>query len=144
MSDYRIRQVDGCDPEVSFALHTLHKETFKSSAPLVDTNNGHWWLTYLGDEPVAFAGLREAHASVPAGYLIRSGVLPEHRGHGLQVRLLRAREAQARKNGWVEMLTDTTNNIPSANSLIRAGYRLFQPKHPWAFDHSLYWTKDLT
>lgn len=140
---YRIRAVDGSNPEITFVLHTLHKETFGDTAPLPDTSDGHWWIAYHGSEPVAFAGLQKAR-SADSGYLVRSGVLPAHRGHGLQVRLLRAREKQARKNGWRFTLTDTTNNIPSSNSLIRAGYRLFEPKYPWAFPNSLYWEKELT
>jgi GNAT superfamily N-acetyltransferase len=91
---------------------------------------------------VAFAGLTRARAA-DCGYLKRSGVLAKHRGNGLQVRLLRTREKQARKNGWKYLLTDTTGNIHSSNSLMRAGYRLFEPKNPWAFENSLYWEKEL-
>ena len=40
-------------------------------------------------------------------------------------------------------VTDTTDNISSANNLIRAGYRLFEPPWRWAFQNSLYWTKVL-
>jgi GNAT superfamily N-acetyltransferase len=144
MSSYRIRAVDGSNPEVSFLLHLLHKDAFGNSAALPDTNEGHWWLAYDSDsKPVAFAGLTKAYAATPAGYLKRSGVLRAHRGNGLQQRLIRVREQQARKNGWRVMLTDTTKNIPSANSLIREGYQLFLPAHPWAWDYSLYWRKDL-
>jgi GNAT superfamily N-acetyltransferase len=139
---YRIRAVDGADPEVTFVLHSLHKETFGDSAELPDTTIGHWWIAYAGKEPVAFAGVQSARTP-DCGYLVRSGVLKAHRGHGLQVRLLRAREKQARKNGWKYLLTDTTNNIPSSNSLIRAGFHLFEPKYRWAFDCSLYWEKEL-
>jgi hypothetical protein len=31
----------------------------------------------------------------------------------------------------------------SANNFIRAGYRLFGPKHPWAWPNTLYWRKDV-
>ncbi|WP_371419342.1 hypothetical protein [Bradyrhizobium sp. CCBAU 051011] len=33
-------------------------------------------------------------------------------------------EARARLNEWFSIVSDTTNNISSANNFIRAGYRL--------------------
>jgi phage terminase large subunit len=35
-------------------------------------------------------------------------------------------------------------NVASANNFIRAGYRLYQPKSPWAWPHSLYWRKRMS
>jgi len=63
-----------------------------------------------------------------AGYFCRVGVLGKHCGHGLQLRLLRAVEARARLNGWCSVISDTTDNMYSANNFIRAGYRLFSPR----------------
>jgi GNAT superfamily N-acetyltransferase len=141
---YRIRRVDGGDSETKDTLCDLHEAAFGPSAPLIDTSHGYWWLCYDdSDTPVAFAGMVRSSSCVKRGYLIRSGVLPSHRGRGIQVKLLRAREAHARKLGYDLLVTDTTSNIPSANSLIRAGFKLFQPKHPWAFENTLYWRKDL-
>ena len=34
--------------------------------------------------------------------------------------------------GWCSVVPDTTDNLPSANNFIRAGYRLYRPQHPWA------------
>lgn len=59
----------------------------------------------------------------------------------LQLRLMRALEARARLNGWCSIVSDTTDNLSSANNFIRAGYRLFEPKSPWAWPHTLYWRK---
>jgi GNAT superfamily N-acetyltransferase len=80
-------------------------------------------------------------ATLVAGYVCRVGVLKEHCGHGIQLRLMRAMEARARRNGWKCMVSDTTRNIPSANNFIRAGYRLYLPQYPWAFPDTLYWRK---
>ena len=33
--------------------------------------------------------------------------------------------------------------VHSANNFIRAGYRLFSPKNPWAWPNTLYWRKDM-
>jgi hypothetical protein len=38
---------------------------------------------------------------------------------------------------------DTSGNIASANNFIRAGYRIYQPKYPWAFPNTLYWRKTI-
>jgi hypothetical protein len=54
---------------------------------------------------------------------------------------MRALETRARRNGWHSIVSDTTDNIVSANNFIRAGYRLYQPEAPWAWPHTLYWRK---
>jgi phage terminase large subunit len=41
------------------------------------------------------------------------------------------------------MKADTTDNIASANNFIRAGYRLYQPPHPWGWPRTLYWRKSI-
>jgi GNAT superfamily N-acetyltransferase len=76
---------------------------------------------------VAYAGLKQSSQWLDAGYLNRCGVSFDHRGHGLQRRLLRCRERRARRNGWRYCITDTTDNLASANSLIKAGSTLYRP-----------------
>jgi hypothetical protein len=63
--------------------------------------------------------------------------------NGLQLRLMRALESRARHNGWSCIVSDTTDNLASANNFIRAGYRLYQPQHPWAWPNTLYWRKSI-
>ncbi|CCE02642.1 conserved hypothetical protein [Bradyrhizobium sp. STM 3809] len=75
------------------------------------------------------------------GYLARVGVLRECCGHGLQRRMMHAIERRGRRSGLYCIVSDTTNNIVSANNFIRCGYALFQPARPWAWGHSLYWRK---
>ena len=144
---YRIREVDPFeDNHVLYELRTLHELTFFNEAVQPDYYVGHWWL--VRDEEtklnVAFAGLTHSAFWLNTGYLKRVGVLREARGHGLQKRLLLVRERRARKNGWTCMTTDTTDNPPSANSLISGGYKIFEPSHRWAFPHSIYWKKDIS
>jgi hypothetical protein len=45
--------------------------------------------------------------------------------------------------GWNWLITDTTDNFPSANSLISCGYKLFEPTIPWGGKLTLYWRKHL-
>lgn len=62
---------------------------------------------------------------------------------GLQLRLMRAMEARVRHNGWRCVVSDTTDNVASANNFIRAGYRLYRPAVPWAWPNTLYWRKPI-
>jgi GNAT superfamily N-acetyltransferase len=138
---YRIREVDGSDEDSAEMLADLHRLTFFDSAPLPDFDRGQWWLAYNDARPIGFAGIVPSTHARNAGYFCRVGVVDRHQGRGLQLRLMRAMESQARRNGWSAVVSDTTNNLPSANNFIRAGYRLYQPEVPWAWPHTLYWRK---
>jgi GNAT superfamily N-acetyltransferase len=143
MLRYRITRVDGTDEETAELIKEMHTTCFRGSAPQAEPESDYWWIAYHGTEPAAFAALAEAYATPNLGYLKRSGVLPQHRGRGLQLRLIRVRERAARKMGCDGMISDTTDNPASSNTLIRAGYRIFKPQRPWAFEDSIYWEKDL-
>ena len=75
-----------------------------------------------------------------AAYFRRVGVMRQHWGRGLQLRLSRDLEARARYNGWYSIISDTTANLPSTNNFIRAG-KLFHPRIPWGWLNTLYWRK---
>jgi len=138
---YRIREVDGSDDDVADALFEIHRLTFFDGAPIPKFDHGHWWLAYCETKLVAFAGIVPSTLVSNAGYFCRVGVLRKHWGRGLQLRLMRALEARARINGWCSVISDTTDNVSSANNFIRAGYRLYQPQTPWAWPNTLYWRK---
>jgi GNAT superfamily N-acetyltransferase len=140
---YRIRAVDGQDEDVADTLSDIHRLTFFDTAVIPDFDLGQWWLAYLGSMPVGFAGVVASTHAENTGYFCRVGVLRRHVGHGLQLRLTRTIEAQAKRNGWNAVISDTTDNTVSANNFIRAGFRLFRPKHPWAWPHTLYWYKPM-
>ena len=143
---YRIREVDASDDDIAELIHELHDEVFGDSAPPVDPERGHWWLLYDVDgsrEVAGFCGLTPTYSDPTIGYLKRAGVLPMHRGKGLQRRLVRVREARARRNGWTHIVTDTTDNPPSANNLISCGYRIYRPPQPWGYPETIYWSKAL-
>ena len=140
---YRIREVDGRDDEIADTLAELHGLTFFNGAPVPLFDRGHWWLARRAAMPVAFAGVVPSTHVRNAGYFCRVGVLPRHWGHRLQLRLMRAMEARARRNGWACVVSDTTGNVVSANNFMRAGYRMFRPSCPWAFPETLYWRKEI-
>lgn len=137
---YRIREIDGAEEDD--VLAALHQLTFVAGERLPSFEEGHWWLAFYEGRPVGFAGVVPAKMYAHTGYFTRVGVLPSCAG-GLQIRFMRAIERRARKNGWTRLVSDTTNNIRSANNFIRAGWKLFQPAAPWAFAHSLYWERYL-
>jgi GNAT superfamily N-acetyltransferase len=138
---YRIREVDSHDDDMAETLADLHRLTFFDSASIPDFEQGHWWLAFHQAEPAAFAGVIPSTHARNAGYFSRVGVLREHCGHGLQLRLMRAMELRSRANGWDCVVSDTTGNVVSANNFIRAGYSLYEPQHPWAWSNTLYWRK---
>jgi GNAT superfamily N-acetyltransferase len=140
---YRIREVDGQDEEVVETLTELHRLTFFDSARIPEFDHGHWWLAFRQALPIAFAGVVPSTHAYNAGYFTRVGVVRTHYGQGLQLRLMRAMESRVRRNGWGFVVSDTTDNVASANNFIRAGYRLYRPQHPWAWPNTLYWRKSI-
>ena len=140
---YRIREVDGHEEEIADVLAELHRLTFFRGAAIPCFASGYWWLACHGARPVAFAGMVPSTYVRFAGYICRVGVMHPHWGNRLQLRLMRAMELRARRNGWKCVVSDTTGNVASANNFIRAGYLMFQPQVPWAFPDTLYWRKRL-
>jgi GNAT superfamily N-acetyltransferase len=138
---YSIREVDSHDDDVADMLTDLHRLTFFGGASIPDFDDGHWWLAFHEGEPVAFAGVIPSTRVRNAGYFSRVGVLRKHCGNGLQRRLMRAMELRARSNGWNCVVSDTTDNVASANNFIRSGYSLYEPQYPWAWPNTLYWRK---
>jgi hypothetical protein len=142
-ASYRIREVDGSDDDMADALAELHQLTFLDAAPIPEFDQGHWWVAFHRTGPVAFAGIIPSTHVQNAGYFCRVGVLGSHCGNGLQLRLMRVTESRARQNGWSAIISDTTDNMYSANNFIRAGYQLFNPTNPWAWSNTLYWRKNV-
>jgi GNAT superfamily N-acetyltransferase len=139
---YRIHEVNG----VTFA------ETINAFNKLVPEwpelqprhfTNGYWWFAYLDDKPIAFAGLVPFAPFPDIGYLKRCYVMPDHHGHGLQVRLMCAREVKARQLGWTHLVSECrVENKFSAANFLKAGFELCEPEQPWE-KNSVYWVKRL-
>lgn len=121
-------------------LRWLQLEILPLDAPM-STATGWWWVATQDNQPVGFGGLTKTMSWADAGYLCRSGVLAHARGQGLQKRLLKVREAKARELGWNWLVTDTTDNPASANSLIACGFKMFLPSNPWGNPTACYWRK---
>lgn len=136
---FKISQVDIRVPENRTLLKYLQYKCLPYDT-VMEIDRGHWWIAYAEDgRPVGFAGLIRSHSWSNAGYMCRAGVLLKFQGYGLQKRLIQARIRKARSLNWEWLLTDTTDNPPSANSLISMGFKLYEPSKPWANKNSLYW-----
>lgn len=139
----RIVAVDSTDEKTAALLHYLQLDTLPDDTPY-NVRNGHWWIAYEGELAVGFAGISQSVRWTDTGYLCRAGVIRSHRGKGLQKRLIRVREAKARRIGWKWLITETANwNVASANSLLACGYKLFTPTHAWGVEGALYWRKKI-
>ena len=100
-----------------------------------------WWAVRDGGEIKAFCGLDMLHRE-DAAILCRAWISPSLRGSGLHRRMVRARERCA-ASGDVERLVSYTarHNCKSANTLIRCGYRTYEPEHEWGLEGCTYWFK---
>ena len=73
----------------------------------------------------------------------RAGVMPDYRGNGLHRRMISIRTRWAKKQGYATVVSDTTDNLPSANNLMTCGFRLYIPKIIYGPSRALYWKLDL-
>jgi len=138
---YRVEQIEG--RRAIDLLIEFDRQVFSANSERIEPEIGYWWLTWLADECVGYAGLRASRQWAETGYLCRAAVAPKHRGNGLQKRMIRARLAHAKRIGWTHCVTDTVENPASSNSLIATGFKLYEPAKPWAFKNSLYWIRKL-
>jgi GNAT superfamily N-acetyltransferase len=136
----KVREVFGPDHE--FELIRLQKETFPSDSK-VACIEGFWWLATEDGRPVGFACMTDVATWPGSGYLSRVGVMPSHRGKGIQRKLMRACEGKAKRLGWERMISTTYNNPPSANNFIKLGYRTYEPASRWGYADTIYWLKEL-
>lgn len=123
-------------------LKKMQREYLPGS-PIANPTLGHWWVVYDNDIPIGFASMVASFRWANTGYLNRSGVAPDHRGNGIQKKLIKVRESYAKRIGYTHLVSDTRFNPPSANSLISCGFKTYEPKHPWSFTTSIYWIKKI-
>lgn len=137
---YAIRRVD--PKEYVTDIKRLH--AFLPGSPLYLWWT-EWWVAFDQDgNAVAYAAMRPARNHDRGGYLAAAVVHPEHRGQGLQRRLILARERRARKLGFTQLITYTRAfNYRSSNNMIASGFRMYMPNKPWGKRDALYWRKDI-
>lgn len=139
---YAINLVDRTKPEVLRILKKLHNSCLPGDKPY-EFKDGYWWLVTYKGVAVGFCGMEASSRWEKTGYFCRAGVAKEHRGRGLHNRLIQVRLRYARRLGWTHCVSDTRDNPPSANNLIKAGFKMYQPRYPWGWDDACYWIKKL-
>lgn len=139
MASYTVREVSGRFlREIEGFQHLLFPND-----EIVEPDRGFWWLAFSKGNPVAFAGMTILTEWPEAGFLCRAGVLADHRGHGLQRKLIRVRVNKAKRLGLNSVISTTYDNPRSANNLLAEGFRLYQPESPWGAEGTNYWIKKL-
>jgi GNAT superfamily N-acetyltransferase len=108
-----------------------------------DVKKGFWWIVTENKQDIGFAGLVSLNGWPLCGYLCRAGVVPDQRGRGIQRKLIKARVRKAQQLGWNTLITNTFDNIKSANNLISAGFKMYYPERGWGTKGTLYWIKNL-
>lgn len=134
--------VKKCKPTLleASSLHRLAGEIFAD--PSINPFKGHWWLAWHDGEAVALAGL-DVHRTDEA-FLNLCGVMPSHRGQGLQGRLISARVKMARLLGVKTVVTYVYyGNHASANNIFSAGFRLVTPGYRYGGHHVHYFQRTL-
>lgn len=137
---YKIRHVEG---------EEYHEELLEMQTiclpwcdkPLSVEDGGEWWIVFFEDVPVGFGAIKTSVRWRYTGHLSRAGILPGHRGQGLQRRLIRVRERWAKQQGWEWLITDTNGTPSSANNLAKCGFLMYDPKIQWGLAGAIYWRK---
>lgn len=130
------------DPFVRELLSEMQKECLPADK-LYFPPHGVWWIGYYGSIPVAFCCISPSQQLPDGCYLGRAGVMPDYRGNGLHRRMIQIRARWARKQGYATLVTDTTDNVQSANNLIACGFRMYIPKIVYGSNRMCYWRLDL-
>lgn len=126
----RVVKVDTSVRAIANQLESMHLACFPELP--VTQMHGDWWFAMAAGEPVAFAGLWPSVRTQGAGFLCRAGVMPAARGKGLQRRLIKVREKEAKRKGWTVVLSDADSANPtSLNNLYACGYRAYVPSKQW-------------
>lgn len=123
------------------SLVELQRACLPSDVPETSYPQARYWVARGDAGLVSFIIMRPF---ADCWYLSRAGTLPEARGQHLYPRLLRAAFTALRKAGVATVITDCAYwNTSSANGLIRAGFKLWEPARKWGFNDGLYWRKEL-
>jgi len=146
--DYIIREVGGtATAEVLRYLNALAPDRF----PMLADHHlaqGYWWLARTWDRSiVGFAGMvpMAPFDVLGVGYLKRAYITQNHRGQGLQLKMLRLREERARALKWTMLVSECgADNTPSQNNFIKAGFVRTTPEQCWGEPGSIYFVKRLT
>ena len=85
------------------------------------------WVAHEKDELVGYLSAHPLKYGV--WFFSRVGVMPSHRGQGLQRKLMAVMERHGRREGWREVVTYTAGfNGWSTRNILASGYRTYEPR----------------
>ena len=140
MNPYTIRRANADDLKHVEALQMRFRKS--DGMPVLSLDGNSWWLVWHRRKPVAYTGVRVLGE---AAWITACGVVPQHRGHGLQRRMTRAACRFAKRLQCSVLYTHTVNGNPySVNNLIAVGFRnCIPPREHYGYCYGkrdvLYW-----
>ena len=85
------------------------------------------WVAHDNGEMVGYISAHPLRRGV--WFFSRVGVMPSHRGRGLQRKLMSVLEKHGRANGWKFIVTYTVGiNGWSTRNILASGYRTYEPR----------------
>lgn len=119
----------------------MHKLIFPADDFHTSTNNKYWIAKHY-DTPVAFCIGTICEGNVL--FLCRAGVIDSFQGLGLHRRLIRVRESYAARYGINSIVTYASRyNHKSWITLIKMGYKVYEPAYFWGTKSAVYFQKKL-
>jgi GNAT superfamily N-acetyltransferase len=105
-------------------------------------HNREWWVILDSHKNIiAYCGCLFSEGIC---IFVRAWVDRKHRGKGLQKRLIDVRIRAAKRHYCHTVITYTTlDNYPSANNLIRRGFKLYNPEYQYGGSNMLYFAKEV-
>jgi GNAT superfamily N-acetyltransferase len=143
---YIITEVDGSEPETAAEIRRWNAMSPPELFPELSDHHlesGYWWFAYRGNDPVAFAGMVDNEPHIGEVYFKRCYVLPDHVGHGLQLRLMFVREVKARELGYKQIVSECSEDSHSNFNFRRAHFERIFPEQVWGKPGSVFWRKRL-
>jgi GNAT superfamily N-acetyltransferase len=137
---YRLVEVDGAN--AAEVLRDQNQIAF-AKYPLTDDHLdlGYWWLLKTDSGTLCgFCGLVPNEPFPGVGYCKRAYISPDHRGRGLQLKMLEARIEKAQELGWHLLVSETTS-VYAAHNFARAGFEPCEPEQKWGEPGSQYFRK---
>ena len=142
---YRIYRVPAEQAKYAAIVATLHDALFPNLI-FPYPHYGDWYVAWHGEKPIAFACTAPTLVYPNTSYLQRVGVLPGHRGHRLQYRLMEHCEHDAKHvHGYEAIVSDTTRNPHSAAHFVRRKWIQCEPEaaiaKAWGKKQTKFWRK---
>lgn len=139
---YEVREVNGTQHADLIRLFNSLEPSFPE---LTDNHlrTGFWWIVYFAKKPIGFAGMVPMIPFKGVMYMKRAYIEPgDHRGQGLQWRLLWEREQRCRQLNYHQVVSECAgDNEWSAANFLKARYEQVFPEQPWGTPGSIYFSK---